>query len=309
MFFPINLKQNSTKNFFHQGKIRRSKKLKFTKEEDEKLKQLVAEYGENEWSLIAKKMGNRNSRQCRERWKNYMNPCLSKENWSTNEDMILMQRFCEVGPHWNIIAQSFPHRSINCVRNRLIKLNRKGQLTQFNFQYGIRMNQTFRQNPNIITNGYSQMNYNLNQYNNIVQYYPQMNHINDFTQINNSEHSITPPPQMNSNDQTYYCQINLTSCQASMNNQNNNTFMKMKNQANNSYNDSNSFIQNQFQMISQNAKPIEIKYNEEGSDSEYEQDSNFKADDNSLGVVSQSKEIVDIFSNPLDEIDCMIQFS
>lgn len=100
----------------------KTRKTRFTHAEDEKLKSLVAKYGDNDWSTIAKNMENRNVRQCRERWRNYMNPNLSKELWSEDEDKKLMERYNDIGPHWNMIKQSFPDRSINAVRNRIIRL-------------------------------------------------------------------------------------------------------------------------------------------------------------------------------------------
>lgn len=100
----------------------KSRKTRFTHEEDEKLKELVAKYGDNDWPTIAQNMKNRNVRQCRERWRNYMNPTLSKELWSEEEDKKLLERYHAIGAHWNTIKQSFPDRSINAVRNRIIRL-------------------------------------------------------------------------------------------------------------------------------------------------------------------------------------------
>lgn len=104
--------------------VKKIHKCKFTPEEDERLKQLVAIHGENEWATIAQEMGNRNSRQCRERWRNYMNPRLTTENWTPEDDKLLLERYAAIGPHWNMIAQAFPNRSVNCVRNRVIKVLR-----------------------------------------------------------------------------------------------------------------------------------------------------------------------------------------
>lgn len=103
---------------------KKAKKCKFTPEEDEKLKHLVSIHGENDWSFIAKQMENRNARQCRERWRNYMNPKLCNDSWTPLEDQQLLERYNQIGPHWNVIGQAFPNRSINCVRNRVIKLLR-----------------------------------------------------------------------------------------------------------------------------------------------------------------------------------------
>lgn len=105
-------------------RVQKCHKCKFTLEEDRKLQELVKLHGDCDWALIAKLMGNRNPRQCRERWRNYMNPELCKEGWTPIEDQKLLEKYHEIGPHWNVISRHFPQRSINCVRNRLIKLLR-----------------------------------------------------------------------------------------------------------------------------------------------------------------------------------------
>lgn len=67
-------------------------------------------------------MNDRNPRQCRERWFNYLSPKLTKEEWTMKEDYLLIKKFNDIGPHWNIISKSFINRSVNSVRNRYVKL-------------------------------------------------------------------------------------------------------------------------------------------------------------------------------------------
>jgi len=86
--------------------------------DDEKLKNLVSLYGTNSWSLISNLMGTRNSRQCRERWKNYLNPSLRTEPWSIEEDHLLVKKYADFGPRWHKISHFFTNRSENNIRNR-----------------------------------------------------------------------------------------------------------------------------------------------------------------------------------------------
>jgi hypothetical protein len=106
----------------HLGKDVRLKKggikYKFTAEEDEKLKMLVLTHGTNSWSFISHLMGTRNHRQCRERWKNYLNPTLRNDPWTLDEDQILVEKYALFGPKWNKLATFFANRSDNSVRNR-----------------------------------------------------------------------------------------------------------------------------------------------------------------------------------------------
>ena len=101
----------------NEGK-RKSPKYKFTAEEDEKLKMLVLSHGTSSWAFIARLMGSRNHRQCRERWKNYINPALRNDPWTLEEDQLLVDKYAEFGPRWNKISKFFLNRSDNSIRNR-----------------------------------------------------------------------------------------------------------------------------------------------------------------------------------------------
>jgi hypothetical protein len=97
-------------------------KHKFTAEEDERLAQLVAKHNESNWNAIAEELGNRNCRQCRERWKNYLDPKLNKEVWTAKEDDLLMGKYEEYGSQWSLIAKFYPSRTdVNC-KNRWVVL-------------------------------------------------------------------------------------------------------------------------------------------------------------------------------------------
>jgi len=99
-------------------------KVKFSDEEDQKLKDLVTQHGTKDWILISKLMETRNPRQCRERWNNYINPALRVDPWTPEEDMILDAKFSEYGPRWNKIAKFFVNRSDNNIRNRWMMIAR-----------------------------------------------------------------------------------------------------------------------------------------------------------------------------------------
>ena len=100
-------------------------KSKFKPEEDKLLLKLVQEHGKKDWKKISKLMGSRNSRQCRERWRNYLRPEVLQTNWTEEEDMLLLRKYEEIGPKWNIIGSCFQGRSVNNIRNRWVKLMRK----------------------------------------------------------------------------------------------------------------------------------------------------------------------------------------
>jgi hypothetical protein len=113
-----------------QSRDGRTYKHKFTPEEDERLKQLVSVHGTSSWNLVSRLMGTRNHRQCRERWKNYLDPRLRKDAWTLEEDALLAQKVSEIGPRWNEISKAFVDRSDNSIRNRWHMLTRRASSTK-----------------------------------------------------------------------------------------------------------------------------------------------------------------------------------
>jgi hypothetical protein len=95
----------------------------FSTEEDEVLRQLVAQFGEHDWKAIASKMPNRTTRQCRERYKNYLSPALTNQPYSTAEDDLLREKVAEIGPKWATISGFFKGRSDVALKNRWAALN------------------------------------------------------------------------------------------------------------------------------------------------------------------------------------------
>ena len=93
-------------------------KSKFSEEEDEKLRTLIAEHGDSDWHLIASKMETRNPRQCRERWRNYLCPEVENGPWSEEEDRMLDDIYAMYGPKWKFIATFFPRRTDINIKSR-----------------------------------------------------------------------------------------------------------------------------------------------------------------------------------------------
>ena len=98
---------------------------KFSQEEDEQLRQLVEKYGENAWLSISNEMNGRSSRQCRERWLNYLSPRLNNGEWTEEEDSILLEKQKELGTSWTRISKFLPGRTDQMCKNRFLMLQRK----------------------------------------------------------------------------------------------------------------------------------------------------------------------------------------
>ena len=102
-------------------------RVKFTHEEDQRLIELVKQYGEKSWKKIASIMKTRTTRQCRERYINYLNPALLNGPWSEEEDKLLIEKVKEMGPKWAQIVKFFKARSDVNIKNRYAMLVTKGK--------------------------------------------------------------------------------------------------------------------------------------------------------------------------------------
>ena len=98
--------------------------MKFTPFDDMRLRELINPNGLNNWDEIARKMVNRNARQCKDRWEYYLSPMVNTGPWSAEEDKVLLELYQRHGSKWTIIAQYFRGSTNTCCKNRWLFLKR-----------------------------------------------------------------------------------------------------------------------------------------------------------------------------------------
>ena len=92
-------------------------RVRWSEEDDKLLIVLVSQLGHN-WPLIANKMDGRTSKQVKERWTNQLDPSISTEPWTAEDDQHLVELIREIGHSWCEIARRMKGRTESMVKNR-----------------------------------------------------------------------------------------------------------------------------------------------------------------------------------------------
>ncbi|KAJ0962577.1 hypothetical protein J5N97_027699 [Dioscorea zingiberensis] len=111
----------------------------WSKEEDEKIIEMVNKFGAKKWSTIAQALPGRIGKQCRERWHNHLNPSINRDAWTQEEEIALIRAHQIYGNKWAELTKFLPGRTDNAIKNhwnssvkkKLDSYMASGLLTQF----------------------------------------------------------------------------------------------------------------------------------------------------------------------------------
>ena len=118
-----------------QQKMHRKTKVKWTPEEDELLRESVKVNGLKNWTTVSGMIPGRNPKQCRERWTSKLDPNLSHQCFTPQEDATIIMKHQALGPLWAKIARFLPGRSSIAIKNRFnLLLRHKTNATSSGFQ-------------------------------------------------------------------------------------------------------------------------------------------------------------------------------
>ena len=85
--------------------------------EDEILKAAVMKYGLNQWPRISSLLVRKSSKQCKERWYNWLDPKLKKTEWTKEEDEQLISLVKMFPCQWKTIAPFLGRSAHMCIEH------------------------------------------------------------------------------------------------------------------------------------------------------------------------------------------------
>jgi hypothetical protein len=116
-FLQCSSRWNRIKPGINQGR--------WTKDEKIRIREYIKILG-TDWSLIAAKLGNRTGKQVRDHYKNVMDPNISKEKLTVEDDKKIFKFYQEHGSNWKLLKETiYPCKTADSLKNRFYSYIRK----------------------------------------------------------------------------------------------------------------------------------------------------------------------------------------
>jgi hypothetical protein len=105
-----------------EKKVQRLARTIWTKEEDKQLGKLVKKDAKKDWTAIAIKLGTKcdctkSGKQCRERYRNYLNPKFEKTEWTIDEKLLFVILHSRHKNHWSLRSKYLNNKSDIDIKN------------------------------------------------------------------------------------------------------------------------------------------------------------------------------------------------
>nr|CCA16964.1 myblike DNAbinding protein putative [Albugo laibachii Nc14] len=94
----------------------------WSRDEDYVLEKMVRR-GSHSWTEVASEIPGRTTKQCRERWRNHLDPSIIKAPFTPAEDEIIQNSYDSIGNRWTHIAKRLPGRTDDAIKARWKQLN------------------------------------------------------------------------------------------------------------------------------------------------------------------------------------------
>ncbi len=76
-------------------------------------------------------LGTKTGKQIRERFINKLDPNIRNEEWTEDEDRLILKYYTEYGSHWSEISKQLPGRPENKIKNRFYSYIKKNYEVKF----------------------------------------------------------------------------------------------------------------------------------------------------------------------------------
>ncbi len=77
------------------------------------------------WKLLSQILGTKTGKQIRQRFINKLDPKIKNEEWTNEEDMMILKYYSQVGSRWSEISKKLPGRPQNKIKNRFYSFIQK----------------------------------------------------------------------------------------------------------------------------------------------------------------------------------------